>query len=80
MEEMALSRFKATCLAALDRVGKIGKPLRITPFGKPVAEIVPPSSGTRGKSWLGAMKGTGQILGDVVTPATDEHEWDAIGG
>ena len=31
MEEIQISKFKATCLAVLDRVGKTRKPLLVTP-------------------------------------------------
>ena len=37
MEEIQISKFKATCLAVLDRVGKTRKPVLVTRFGKPVA-------------------------------------------
>ena len=37
MEEIAISKFKATCLAVVERVRKTRKPIRITKFGKPVA-------------------------------------------
>ena len=43
MEEMAISKFKATCLATLERVRLTGQPLRVTRFGKPIADILPPS-------------------------------------
>ena len=46
MEEVAISEFKAKCLALLERVRQTKKPLRITRFGKPVAEVVPPSPDT----------------------------------
>ena len=42
MEEIAISKFKATCLAVLERVRKTGKPIRVTRFGQVVAEVVPP--------------------------------------
>ena len=41
METMAVSKFKASCLAVLQRVRRTRKPVLITRFGKPVAEIVP---------------------------------------
>ena len=78
MEEMAISKFKATCLATLERVGKTKKPLRVTRFGIPVAEIVPPSLPKKRGSWLGSMSGTGRILGDIVAPATDADEWGVL--
>jgi len=48
MEEMQISKFKATCLAVLARVGKTGNPVLVTRFGKPVAQIVPPPSDRSG--------------------------------
>jgi prevent-host-death family protein len=42
MKEVAISEFKAKCLALLDQVQKTKKPIRVTRFGKPVAEVVPP--------------------------------------
>ena len=78
MEEMAISEFKAKCLAVLERVRKTRKPILVTRFGEPVAEVVPPApTKTRG-SWLGSMAGTATIRGDVVGPVTTEKEWDAL--
>ncbi len=50
------------------RVRRTKKPLRITRFGKPVAEVVPPSPDTEPGEWIGSMKDTMQILGDIVAP------------
>ena len=68
MEEMQISTFKATCLAVLERVGKTGQPVLVTRFGQP------PSG-----EWLGAMAGSGQIIGDLIAPALDPEEWEALG-
>ena len=76
MEEIAISKFKATCLAVLDRVRRTGKPIRITRFGQAVAEVVPPG-GARTAPRLGTGIGTGVILGDVVGPICDESDWEA---
>ena len=78
MEEMAISKFKATCLAVLERVRRSRRPIRITRFGEPVAEVVPPSMPARPKQWLGALRSTGQIRGDIVAPATKEGDWDVL--
>jgi prevent-host-death family protein len=78
MEEIAISKFKATCLAVLDQVRRTQKPVRITKFGKPVAEVVPTRHGERSAGWLGSMKGTGKIVGDIVAPAVDWQDWDAL--
>ena len=67
MKEIAISKFKATCLAVLEEVRRTGTPVRITRFGKPVAEIVPPRLQKNG-SWLGSGRGELEILGDIVGP------------
>ncbi len=43
MEEIAISRFKASCLEVLERVRRTRRPVRITRVGEPVANVVPPS-------------------------------------
>lgn len=78
MEEISISEFKAKCLAILEQVRKTKKPIRITRFGKPVAEVVPPSPDKERGNWLGSMKGRGEILGDIISPATDPEEWEVL--
>jgi prevent-host-death family protein len=78
MEEIAVSKFKATCLAVIEQVRKTRKPVRITRFGKPLAEVVPPSTPDRPQTWLGSLAGTGTITGDIVSPAVEEDEWEAL--
>jgi antitoxin (DNA-binding transcriptional repressor) of toxin-antitoxin stability system len=77
MQSMPISKFKATCLATLERVRKTGRPLRVTRFGKPIAEIVPPSPAPAAKDWLGDMRGTAQIVGDITGPSGELVEWEA---
>jgi len=76
MEEIAISRFKATCLSVLERVRKTGKPVLVTRFGKAVAEVVPPHPPKPPARWLGDMAGTGRIEGDIVAPAAEETDWE----
>lgn len=78
MDQIAISKFKATCLAVLERVRKTRKPVLVTRFGKPVAEVVPPSPELERKPRLGAMAGTARIAGDVVSPAADQDDWEAL--
>jgi len=68
----------AKCLALLDRVQKTKKPIRITRYGKPVAEVVPPSPGGEMRVWLGTMSSTIEILGDIVSPVIEETDWEAL--
>jgi hypothetical protein len=42
------------------------------------AEIVPPTPPPPPKSWLGAMAGSVRIAGDIVSPASDEQDWDVL--
>jgi hypothetical protein len=80
MEEIAISKFKATCLSVLENVRKTRKPIKVTRFGQPIAEVMPPSLPDRPKGWLGSMKGTGRVIGDIVAPAADEDEWKVLRG
>lgn len=77
MREVAISEFKAKCLGILEQVRKTRKPIRITRFGEPVAEVVPPAPQPRSKSWLGAMAGSVEIVGDIVGPIGSFEDWDA---
>jgi prevent-host-death family protein len=78
MEEIAISKFKATCLAVLERVRKTRRPIRVTRFGKPIADVVPPGVPPSRKRWLGGMVGTGRITGDIVSPACEEADWEVL--
>ena len=78
MEEIAISKFKATCLSVMERVRKTKKPVRVTRFGEPVADVVPPAPPSLPKRWIGAMAGSGRIVGDIVSPASDEQDWDVL--
>jgi antitoxin (DNA-binding transcriptional repressor) of toxin-antitoxin stability system len=78
VDEIAVSKFKATCLAALDRVRATGRPLRVTRFGKPLADVVPARVAAPGSSWLGAMRGRGRIEDDLIDPAEDASSWNAL--
>jgi prevent-host-death family protein len=76
MEEIAISKFKATCLAVMERVRRTRKPVRVTRFGKPVADVVPPSLPVVRD--LGALAGAMNVMGDIVAPATDESDWEVL--
>ena len=75
---MAISKFKAKCLAVLERVGKTKKPILITRFGKPVAEIVPPRVAPRPEDWIGSLQSRGKIIGDIVSPSAEEQDWEVL--
>lgn len=79
-ESMAISKFKATCLAVLERVRRTGQPVRVTRFGVPVADIVPPAPPGEPETWLGALHGRGRVAGDLIAPVAEEGEWEVLGG
>lgn len=76
MEEIAISKFKATCLAVLEKVRKTGQPVLVTRFGRPVAQITPPTPARRVPK-LGTGADSAEILGDIVESITDISDWDA---
>ena len=65
VEEIQISKFKAICLAVLNRMKRTRKP---------VVQTLPAPA----REWLGAMQGDGEILDNLVPPAADPSEWDVI--
>jgi prevent-host-death family protein len=76
MQEISISKFKATCLAVLEQVRKTGEPILVTRFGRPVARIEPPVPNNR-RIKLGSMAGTMEIHGDIVGSISDISDWEA---
>ena len=80
MKQVAISEFKAKCLALIDEMGRTGEPIVITKRGTPVAEVGPPSTNGRPRRRLGGMAGTLTYLTDfdITTPTSvlDDWEWD----
>ena len=77
MKKIAISEFKAKCLAILDEVKKTQQPVLVTRRGQLVATISPPPPNDD-RSWIGSMQGKSKILGDIVSPANDESDWEAL--
>ena len=78
MEEMAISKFKAQCLAVLERVGKTKQSILITRFGKPVAQVSPPQPECEAEGWLGCMRDSGEVVGDFSGPTSNRREWEVL--
>ena len=76
MESIPVSKFGATCLAVIQRVKRTGRPVLITRFGQPLAEVGPSKPRTSRSDWLGAMAGRAIISGDVVGPAMVRARWE----
>lgn len=77
-ESISISKFKATCLAVLERVRRTGMPVVVTKHGRPIAEVVPAAPEPSENGWLGAMRGRGRVVGDIVSPAADTDEWEVL--
>jgi prevent-host-death family protein len=77
-ETIAISEFKASCLAVLERVRRTGTSIVVTKRGEPVAEINPPSLASAGEGGLGSMHGTATLSDDVISPASAPSDWDAL--
>jgi prevent-host-death family protein len=76
-DTIAISAFKARCLAVLKRVKETGRPIVVTKFGEPVAEIVPPTPVQPAEPWLGHLRDRAKISGDIVAPVADPSDWEA---
>lgn len=75
---LSVSEFKATCLEVLERVRRTRRSVVITKRGTPIAEVIPPSTATLGRDWLGAMRGTARIKADIVAPVGPAGDWEAL--
>jgi len=74
---LAISKFKATCLAVLEEVRRTGRPVTVTRFGKPVARVVPPEPAAKRRR-LGAYKGRAEIVGDIMSPVLPPEAWEVL--
>jgi len=71
--EITAGEFKARCLKLMDEVRDTGREIVITKRGTPVARLVPVVGGTE-SDVFGCMRGTVEIIGDIVAPMEDEWE------
>ena len=69
--EVPAGEFKARCLQLMEEVKRSGIELVITKHGRPVAKLVPLDDEV--ESAFGWMRGTVEVLGDIVSP--DPQAW-----
>jgi prevent-host-death family protein len=74
-DKIPAGEFKAKCLQVLDEVQRLRMPIVITKRGKPVAKLVPLDD--QRESFIGSMKGTMEIIGDIIAPI--DVKWEADG-
>jgi prevent-host-death family protein len=77
MKNIPISEFKAKCLGILEQVRSTRRPIVVTRYGKPVAEVIPPSPPRRSQEWLGSLRETARIQGDIVSPISAPEDWEA---
>jgi prevent-host-death family protein len=70
MKTIPAAKFKAQCLALLDRVDAEG--IVITKHGRPVAKLIP--VGTDSATLIGCLKGKIRIKGAILSTRV---RWDA---
>jgi antitoxin (DNA-binding transcriptional repressor) of toxin-antitoxin stability system len=73
---VSVSEFKATCLRLFEEIRQTGQPIIVTRRGEPIAQVGPPPKAGRGDGWLGCLRGTGQVLGDLVSPVLEHEAWE----
>ena len=77
MKEIQLSNFQKNIYSIIDTVIHSHQPVLISDKGKLLVKIVPLSYHEQ-DSWLGCMKGTGKITGDIISPAEDTDNWKVL--
>jgi len=77
MEEIQLSNVQENIYAIIDSVIDSHQPVIISDKGKLLVKIIPVAPAEQ-KSWLGCMRGTGKIKGDIISPATGTADWEAL--
>ena len=76
MQQVAAGQFKTQCLKLMDQVQQTREEVVITKHGKPVAKLVPIEETQVSQSIVGFMKGSVQVVGDIVSPVDEVWEAD----
>ena len=79
MKSVAISTFKARCLALLEDVARTGEPLLVTKRGKPLARVTS-SDNSRSRSPQETLRHTVETLGDLIAPVVSPAAWNATRG
>jgi antitoxin (DNA-binding transcriptional repressor) of toxin-antitoxin stability system len=77
MKQIPVTQFKANCSALIEQVRKTKRSIQLTRRGKVITEVRPVAS-ERSKNCLGSMKGTAEIVGDIVSPVIDLEDIEAL--
>ena len=77
MKEVTITEFRTHLHAILRQVHKTGRPVRIARFGRTIAIIRPATATAPGRK-LNFMNGKMRILGDIILPASDADDCEAV--
>ncbi len=72
-----LTNYPKISTLLLTEVQRTKTPLTVTREGKPLVVICPATTQSKGPTF-GAMKGSGEILGDLIAPAVPFSTWETL--
>ena len=78
MDQPALDNNLLTTISSLAKQLEVTKEDIIKKAVENYIKLIEPSSTSRQDSWLGCMKYTGKIVGDIVSPVEAPEVWDAL--
>ena len=77
-KNVTATRFKSDCLRLIEVMKRDREPVVITRHGKPVARLSPIDDPEPHAPLFGSMQHTIVGYGDIIAPAADLEEWDAL--
>jgi hypothetical protein len=78
MKQNPILIFKTKFMVLLERFRKPEAPICVTHHESPTGEAIRTSLVLERSAWIGSMKDSIEILGDIISPANEESEWEAL--
>ncbi len=76
MKSLAITEFKAKCLAVLEEVARTESPVTVTRRGKALARVIPVSIAKDGVSEQASLLGTIHEVEDDGSSVLPTEDWD----
>lgn len=77
MQQISSNELPENIQKLLTEVQRTKTPLTVIHEGKPLV-IISPATTQPKRATFGAMKGSGEILGDLITPAVPLNTWEVL--
>ncbi len=77
MKRIASNELPATLQQIFAEIQRTKTPLTVTHDGEPLV-IIYPAKPQSERTVFGAMKGSGEILGDLISPVISDNTWEAL--